>query len=127
MPGLPRDRSRSFWVFIQYGPYTLPSGISVPYGEDIPLYLLVARWAVIQNRPLTSRDISEVFHIINRRASGIMLYISRLPDSVLTCRLLWLHADGKPRRRAVRVTAVSVDPVVRRRVTGRPACSLRLQ
>ncbi|ECK7221276.1 CaiF/GrlA family transcriptional regulator, partial [Salmonella enterica subsp. enterica] len=92
------------------GPYTLPSGMSVPDGEDTPLYLLVARWAVIQNRPLTSRDISEAFHIINRRASDIMLYISRLPDSVLTSHLLWLHPDGESRRRAIRVTAVYGRP-----------------
>ncbi|ECA1912767.1 CaiF/GrlA family transcriptional regulator, partial [Salmonella enterica subsp. enterica serovar Vitkin] len=92
------------------GPYTLPSGMSIPEGQDLPLYLLVAHWALVQGRPVTVRDISEAFHIINRRASDIMLYLRRLPDSVLTCRSVRVYPDGALRRSAVLVTSVSGLP-----------------
>ncbi|EAA5550587.1 CaiF/GrlA family transcriptional regulator [Salmonella enterica subsp. enterica] len=86
--------------------YTLPSGMTIPEGRDLPLYLLVAHWALIQGRPVTVRDISEAFHIINRRASDIMLYLRRLPDSVLTCRFVRVNPGGAPRRGAIMVTSV---------------------
>ncbi|EPA7565955.1 CaiF/GrlA family transcriptional regulator, partial [Salmonella enterica subsp. enterica] len=65
---------------------------------DEPLYMVVARWGMIQRRWINRNDITAVFHITARRASFQLLYISRKKDRV-ACRVRYMPAKGRGRQR----------------------------
>lgn len=63
--------------------YTLP-GCMMPWAGE-PLYLVIARWCLQQNRWINRNDISDVFHMQKRRSSFQMTYISRKKTRIV-CR-----------------------------------------
>ncbi|ECA4812529.1 CaiF/GrlA family transcriptional regulator [Salmonella enterica subsp. enterica serovar Rubislaw] len=64
--------------------YTLPVCM-IPWAGE-PLYLVIARWCLQQNRWINPNDISVVFRIPKNRASFQLSYISRKKDRVV-CRI----------------------------------------
>ncbi|SUJ13869.1 Uncharacterised protein [Salmonella enterica subsp. salamae] len=92
------------------GPYTLPSGMSIPEGQDLPLYLLVAHWPWFRAARSLS-GISARRFISLTGAPVTSCFTSggyRTPS--LTCRSVRVYPDGALRRSAVLVTSVSGLP-----------------
>ncbi|EAN8329705.1 CaiF/GrlA family transcriptional regulator [Salmonella enterica] len=63
--------------------YVLPDSMLPWAGE--PLYLVIARWCLLQGRWINRNDISRAFHMPERRASYQLSYISRKKNRVV-CR-----------------------------------------
>lgn len=76
--------------------YTIPSCMAA--WADEPLYLVVARWGLQQNRWINRSDITAVFHIPDRRASFQLSYISRKKERV-ACRTRYVPVEGGGRQR----------------------------
>lgn len=88
--------------------FDLPTELNdVPAG--LPLYLLVALWALRQNRPVSVRDVRGAFKISLRRASDILEYIAEQGERNVkaTCFLRPLRQGDRRMRREWHVTAVS--------------------
>ncbi|EFM2336847.1 CaiF/GrlA family transcriptional regulator [Escherichia coli] len=51
---------------------------------DEPLYLLIARWCLLQKRWINRNDIAIAFHLTGRRASFQLSYIIRKKSRVIT-------------------------------------------
>ncbi|EFB7478459.1 CaiF/GrlA family transcriptional regulator [Salmonella enterica subsp. enterica serovar Newport] len=76
--------------------YSLPSCMAS--WADEPLYLVVARWCLLQKRWINRNDIAAVFHMPNRQASFQLSYISRKKDRV-ACRIRHVPTEGGGRKR----------------------------
>lgn len=89
-------------------PFDLPAELNdVPAG--LPLYLLVALWALRQNRPVSVRDVRGAFRISLRRASDVLEYMSGQGERnvKVTCFLRPLRQGDRRMRREWHVTTVS--------------------
>lgn len=51
-----------------------------------PLYLLIARWCLLQKAWIGRKQIAQAFHITERRASYQLTYITRKPE-LIRCQL----------------------------------------
>ncbi|HBB6657809.1 TPA: CaiF/GrlA family transcriptional regulator [Salmonella enterica] len=76
--------------------YTIPSCMEA--WADEPLYLVVARWGLQENRWINRNDIAAVFHIPERRASFQLSYISRKKERVV-CRTRYVTSEECGRQR----------------------------
>ncbi|ECD6344322.1 CaiF/GrlA family transcriptional regulator [Salmonella enterica subsp. enterica serovar Newport] len=76
--------------------YTIPSCMAE--WADEPLYLVVARWGLYQQKWINRNEIAEVFHMQGRRASFQLSYISRKKERVV-CRTRHVPAEGGGRQR----------------------------
>ncbi|EDM3692592.1 CaiF/GrlA family transcriptional regulator [Salmonella enterica subsp. enterica serovar Infantis] len=85
--------------------YIIPQSMEPWSGE--PLYLLVARWCLQQNRWINRNDIAVAFHLTERRASFQLSYISRKKARVV-CRTRYntSHAKGGGSRNEIRVDRI---------------------
>ncbi|MGK0600913.1 CaiF/GrlA family transcriptional regulator [Yokenella regensburgei] len=79
-----------------HGIYTLPACMS--QWADEPLYMVVARWGLLQSRWINRNDIVGIFHIPERQASFQLSYISRKKDRV-ACRSRYVPKEDGGRRR----------------------------
>ncbi|ECJ9600539.1 CaiF/GrlA family transcriptional regulator [Salmonella enterica] len=79
-----------------HGIYTLPA--CMMQWADEPLYLVVARWGLLQSRWINRNDIVAVFHIPERQASFQLSYISRKKDRV-ACRSRYVPKEDGGRKR----------------------------
>lgn len=73
-----------------YDEYIVPPGMEEWAGD--PLYLLVARWCMQQQRWVTRRDIETAFHLQSRRAAFQMTYISRKKARIV-CRTRYCNNE----------------------------------
>ncbi|HGY4580025.1 TPA: CaiF/GrlA family transcriptional regulator [Klebsiella variicola] len=92
-------------------PYRVPEEIKgTPY-EDLPLYIMIARWALQRGGVVTVRDIRLNFNISIRRASDLLEYLAEQGSKVVKaeCFLLPLPEDSRFKRRAWRV--ISIDEI----------------
>ncbi|ENZ7198177.1 CaiF/GrlA family transcriptional regulator [Klebsiella variicola] len=90
-------------------PYRVPEEIKgTPY-EDLPLYMIIARWALERGGMVTVRDVRLNFNISIRRASDLLEYLTEQGSKVVKaeCFLLPLPAGSRFKRRIWRV--ISVD------------------
>jgi Protein of unknown function (DUF1401). len=76
--------------------YTIPSCMT-PWADE-PLYLVVARWGLLQKKWINRNDIAAVFHIPERRASFQLSYISRKKERVAS-RIRYVPAEVSGRQR----------------------------
>ncbi|EAU2710383.1 CaiF/GrlA family transcriptional regulator [Salmonella enterica] len=76
--------------------YTIPPCM-IPWADE-PLYLVVARWGLMQKKWINRNDIAAVFHIPDRRASFQLSYISRKKERVV-CRTRYVPAEVSGRQR----------------------------
>ncbi|EMZ0052264.1 CaiF/GrlA family transcriptional regulator [Salmonella enterica] len=76
--------------------YTLPPCMA-PWSNE-PLYLVVARWGLMQKRWINSNDIAAVFHIPDRLASFQLSCISRKKERV-ACRIRYEPTELSGRQR----------------------------
>ncbi|WP_407861291.1 CaiF/GrlA family transcriptional regulator [Escherichia coli] len=65
-----------------HGQYIVPPGMEE--WVDEPLYLLIARWCLLQKRWINRNDIAIAFHLTGRRASFQLSYIIRKKSRVIT-------------------------------------------
>ncbi|EAO0751923.1 CaiF/GrlA family transcriptional regulator [Salmonella enterica] len=107
--------------------YVLPDGMEAWANE--PLYLVIARWCLLQRRWVNRNDIARAFHLPERRASYQLSYISRKKDRVVcrtrignsgelqhSCNEIWIESILPVPEGGVR------EPEVRRhRAIARPA------
>ncbi|ECF0093979.1 CaiF/GrlA family transcriptional regulator [Salmonella enterica] len=66
-----------------HGEYVVPTGMEMWFDE--PLYLLIARWCLMQKRWINRNDIAIAFHLTDRRASFQLYYIIRNKSKILSC------------------------------------------
>lgn len=90
--------------------YVIPRSVMSWTGE--PLYLLVARWCLLQDRWVNRNDIARAFHLPARRASFQLSYISRKKARV-QCRTRYRPdgEGGRCRYAELRVEQVFPPPV----------------
>ncbi|EJR4301094.1 CaiF/GrlA family transcriptional regulator [Salmonella enterica] len=77
-----------------------------PAGFHI-LYQEVARWAMLQGRGVTVKEVSEAFSIPTRRASDILHYIVHNATSSIEASVSLNREDGNGRQKVVRVWRVN--------------------
>jgi len=88
--------------------YLVPVSV-LPWAKE-PLYMLISRWSMHQERWVNRNDIAEAFHIPPRRASYQLAYISRKKDKV-ECRIRTNHAeDNHHRRSEIWVDRILAEP-----------------
>lgn len=81
-------------------PFLLPEGFVIPHYSCMPLYMIVAYWALAQCRPVTVKDVRTNFGISIRRASDLLEYISeKCSDSIKVDYCLVHPCKGKKLRR----------------------------
>ncbi|ASD90258.1 CaiF/GrlA family transcriptional regulator [Salmonella enterica] len=68
-----------------------------PWANE-PMYMVVARWGLIQKRWINRNDIAAIFHIPDRQASFQISYISRKKERV-ACRTRYVPAECGGRQR----------------------------
>ncbi|EBF0138801.1 CaiF/GrlA family transcriptional regulator [Salmonella enterica] len=97
------------------GPHRIPDILQdTPY-RDLPLYMLVAWWMYRQTVPVSVREVSEAFHISDRRAGDLLLYLMNSVSHV-QCTRVWQAIPGGGRRRVWTVLRIG-DLPPRRPVT----------
>lgn len=84
--------------------YVVPA--SVESWADEPLYMLVSRWCMQQNRWLTINDISEAFHMPLRRASYQLAYISRKKNRIVCKTRYVMNGESRHPRSEIWVERV---------------------
>lgn len=74
----------------------------------LPLYVLVALWALRQNRPVTVRDVRNAFALSLRRASDVLEYLTEQGAGIVeaSCTLRPVSHGDRRMRREWLVTAV---------------------
>lgn len=89
--------------------YNLPSELEDVSDANLPLYVLVALWALRQKRPVTVRDVRNAFDLSLRRASDVLEYMTEQGSSVVEarCTLRPLCDGDKRKRREWHVYAVN--------------------
>ena len=60
---------------------------------DQPLYLLIARWCLLQEGWIGRKQIAHAFHITERRASYQLTYMTRKPEQI-RCELRRVNNGG---------------------------------
>lgn len=95
--------------------YFVPDCLCKAQYEGLPLYLLVAWWVYLQESPVTTRAVSEAFHISARRAGDALLYLLHADN--VQCFRVWDSQTQGLRRRVWEVTVVGDAPVSQRQTT----------
>ncbi|HCI6753667.1 TPA: CaiF/GrlA family transcriptional regulator [Klebsiella quasipneumoniae subsp. quasipneumoniae] len=82
--------------------FTLPEGYTDGRYSGMPLYMIVAFWALHQSRPVTVKDVRINFGISIRRASDLLEYISEKGNKYISaeCFLTLPPGGGRIKRRA---------------------------
>ncbi|HIB1592668.1 TPA: CaiF/GrlA family transcriptional regulator [Salmonella enterica subsp. enterica serovar Muenchen] len=102
----------------------IPESVRQYAGE--PLYIIVARWCLLQQNWVQRNQISEAFHITARRASYLIAYLrSKTSRVVSVCRYQTL--PNKAQRYEIYVVRVleNTAPVLRERTVTPPPVSRR--
>ena len=79
---------------------------------DEPLYMLVSRWCMLQEKWLNRNDISEAFHMPLRRASYQLAYISRKKNRVVCKTRYGMNEENRNPRSEIWVERIIEDPPV---------------
>jgi len=89
-------------------PFCLPAGLEDVTYAKLPLYILVAIWALRQNRAVTVSDVRKAFCLPLRRAIDILEYLTEQGTGKVevSCHLCPVSQDDRRKRREWRVTAV---------------------
>lgn len=90
--------------------YVVPE--SVALWADEPLYMLVSRWCMQQNKWLNRNDISQAFHMPLRRASYQLAYISRKKKRVVCKTRYGISEENRNPRCEIWVERIIDDPPV---------------
>lgn len=93
-------------------PFLLPEGFSIYRYSSMPLYMIVAYWALAQRRPVTVKDVRTSFGITIRRASDLLEYISeKCSDSIkVDYHLAYPFKGKKLKRREWTVLSIEDSP-----------------
>lgn len=86
-----------------HGDFHLPACLA--HLIDPPLYMAVAWWGLLSRQGVTRDDISQAFHIPQRRAADVLSYISRERSDVITCQRRVMR-DGGRRHLVLTILAV---------------------
>ncbi|HAT6805034.1 TPA: CaiF/GrlA family transcriptional regulator [Citrobacter freundii] len=100
-------------------PFFLPAGLEDVSHAKLPLYVLVALWALRQNRAVTVSDVRKAFGLSLRRAIDVLEYLTEQGDGKVeaSCSLCPVGQKDRRKRREWRVTAVYSE---RSRISTRP-------
>lgn len=88
--------------------YVVPD--SVASWADEPLYMLVSRWCMQQNKWLNKNDISQAFHMPLKRASYQLTYISRKKNRVVCKTRYGMNEENRNPRCEIWVERILDDP-----------------
>ncbi|EOY8363546.1 CaiF/GrlA family transcriptional regulator [Salmonella enterica subsp. salamae] len=84
-----------------YDEFVIPPGMSE--WENAPLYMIIARWCLLQKRWVNRDDIEAAFHLDTRRASFQLSYISRKKSRVVCQARYYSKEEGGRQRIELRV------------------------
>ncbi|WP_072185440.1 CaiF/GrlA family transcriptional regulator [Citrobacter sp. CtB7.12] len=94
-------------------PYQTPSALHGEKYLNLPLYMLVAYWALLKGSPITVKDVRLTFNISLRRASDLLEYITDQGSKAVESELFLIPSPrgGKCKCRALRVISINGEHV----------------
>ncbi|WP_169741194.1 CaiF/GrlA family transcriptional regulator [Trabulsiella guamensis] len=90
-------------------PFRTPPELNEESYAGLPLYMLIAHWALLRGVPVTVRDVRLAFDITLRRASDLLEYLTEQGSRVVEaeCYLVPSPRGGKCMCRAFRVISIN--------------------
>ncbi|WP_081005650.1 CaiF/GrlA family transcriptional regulator [Trabulsiella odontotermitis] len=90
-------------------PYRIPPELEKEFCENLPLYMIIAYWALLKGTPVTVRDVRLAFEISLRRASDLLEYLTEQGSKVVQaeCYMIPSIRGGKCMCRAWNVMSVN--------------------
>ena len=88
--------------------YKLPDELKGGPYENMPLYIIIAHWALLRGNIVTVRDVCQGFNISIRRASDFLEYLTEQGSMNIDaeCFLLPQPTNSRLKRRAWRVIRI---------------------
>ncbi|HCR3448521.1 TPA: CaiF/GrlA family transcriptional regulator [Citrobacter werkmanii] len=119
LPGIVRGKNPI------HGDFYMPANLR--YLGNIPLYRAVAVWGTLHGREFNRYDISEVFQVDPRRASGILNYLAnrRRQDDIIIFEARKVCVGGGCHVLYLRILDVKEDPVRMRQKSPRALAKTR--
>ncbi|MDS4039469.1 CaiF/GrlA family transcriptional regulator [Citrobacter amalonaticus] len=94
-------------------PYQTPPELQDEKYLNLPLYMLVAYWALLKGIPVTVKDVRLTFNISLRRASDLLEYITEQGAKAVESELFLIPSPrgGKCKCRALRIISINGEHV----------------
>lgn len=94
-------------------PYRTPPELQDEKYLNLPLYMLVAYWALLKGSPVTVKDVRLAFNISLRRASDLLEYITGQGAKAVQSELFLIPSPrgGKCKCRALRIISINGEHV----------------